>query len=138
MLVEFERVDEECEVMGALLARKFETVKETSAARTITSSDYGKIIFLNYAGAVAVTLPTNGAAIGSTFACVIDGSDSCAPVFTASAANTLITFNNKTTCDSVTFGSGHRVGAMVVFISTGSYWVAVSPSALATMTVTTA
>ena len=138
MLVEFERVDEEMEVVGQLLARKLETVNETSAARTITSADYGKTIFLNYEGAVAITLPANGAAAGSWFEFVIDGTDNCAPTFSAATANTLLTFNNKTTCDSVTFGSGHRIGAYIRFISTGSVWVATSLSGLATMTVTTA
>lgn len=137
MLVEFERVDEEMEVVGTLLARKLDTLNETSASRTITSADYGKTIFLNYAGAVAITLPANGAPAGSWFEFVIDGTDDCAPVFSAATVNTLITHNNKTTCDSVTFGTGHRIGSYIRFISTGSYWVASSLSGLATMTVTT-
>ena len=111
------------------------TVADSTNARTIDSGDYGKTIFFTYAGTVAVTLPANGAAIGSWFICVNANSDTTAPTFTASA-DTLIAPNDAQ-ADSVTFATGHRIGSCVKFISNGSYWVVINLSTACTMTVTT-
>ena len=110
-------------------------VLDTTAERVCTSADYGKTIMLSYAGAVAVTLPANGATGGAWIDFIVIGADTCAPTIAAATADTLITFNDAT-ADSVTFGTGHRIGAYVRVISTGTYWVAINMGSH-TMTVTT-
>ena len=129
------QVDGELNVYGQARLTRKETVAEATAARTCTSADYGKTILLSYADAVAVTLPANGAPAGSWIDFIVIGSDSCAPTIAAATADTLITVNDQQ-ADSVTFGSGHRVGAHVRVISTGTYWVAINMGST-TMTVTT-
>jgi hypothetical protein len=111
------------------------TVADTSASRVCTSADYGKTLFLSYAGAVAVTLPANGAAAGSWMDFIVTGSDSTAPTISAATADTLITVNDAA-ADSVTYGSGHRIGAAVRIISNGTKWIAVNLGST-TMTVGT-
>jgi len=111
------------------------TTAETTVV--ITSADYGKTMLFTYAGAVAVTLPANGATAGSWFRCINASSDTTAPTYSAATADTLITFNNAE-ADSVTYGTGHRIGSCVMFISNGSFWVAINESGSNTMTVTDA
>ena len=117
------------------LARK-DTVAEATATRVCTSADYGKTILLSYAGAVAVTLPANGAAAGSVIDFLVIGADTTDPTISAATADTLITVNDQA-ADSVSFASGQRIGACVRCISTGTYWAAVNLGST-TMTVTTA
>lgn len=128
---------EDLEVDGTLVAKHRACVIDGTAARTCTSEDYGKVIFLSYGGAVAVTLPANGAPPGATLEFIVIGTDDCAPTVSAAVVNTLITVNNKTTADSVTYATGHRIGAYLLCISTGTYWVAVNMGST-TMTVNTA
>jgi hypothetical protein len=122
-------------VTGVLTAPVLATEADTTATRVCTSADYGKIILLSYAGAVTVTLPANGAAAGSCIDFLIIGADTCAPTISAATADTLIVVGDAQ-ADSVTFGSGHRIGAYVRFISTGTYWVAINVGST-TMTVAT-
>ena len=111
------------------------TVIDATATRVCTSADYGKTIFLSYAGSVAVTLPANGAPAGTPIRFIIDGADTCAPTIAAATADTLITANDAA-ADSVTFATGHRIGACVLFISNGTKWVAINEGST-TMTVNT-
>ena len=114
---------------------KLANVTDTTNARTITSADYGKTIFYTYAGAVTVTLPAAGEPAGSWFRCCNANSDTTAPTYATPVADNLITFNNAT-ADSVTYGTGHRIGSSVMFISNGSFWMAFNESANNTMTIT--
>ena len=103
-------VDKDLTVLGqACLARR-DTISEATAARTITSADYGKCILLSYAGAVAITLPANGAPVGSIVDFLVIGANTCAPTISAATADSLITVNDQA-ADSVTYATGHRVGA---------------------------
>lgn len=100
-------------------------VAENTDAVTLTSSYYGKTTFVSGDFAFTCTLPANGAAAGSWMRFVINGTNTCAPTFAAATADTLITFNDAT-ADSVTFGTGHRIGASILFISDGAKWIAVN------------
>lgn len=122
-------------VTGASQPKTLATVELTATTLTVTSAYYGKIIFVNTNDTVAVTLPANGAAAGSWFDMIIVGSDACAPTVSAATADTLITVNDAA-ADSVTFGTGHRIGAHVRFISNGTKWIAVNVGST-TMTVNT-
>jgi len=113
------------------------TTSVSGSTLTVDSTYYGKTIFFTYAGAVAVTLPAVNAAAGSWFRCINANSDTTAPTYATPAADTLITFNNAT-ADSVTYGTGHRIGSCVKFISNGSFWIAINESANCTMTITDA
>ncbi len=125
----------DADIKGALRFGEFEVVADATAARTCTAADYGKVIMLSYAGAVAVTLPANGAPAGSWIDFIVIGSNDCAPTISAATADTLITVNDAT-ADSVTYATGHRIGAHCRVISTGTYWVAINVGST-TMTVTT-
>jgi hypothetical protein len=120
---------------GATRALVNSTEVITATTLAITSAHYGKALLINTNAAVAVTLPANGAAAGSWFDVVIIGSDACAPTISAATADTLIAPNDAA-ADSVTFGTGHRIGAAVRFISTGSFWIAINLGST-TMTVAT-
>lgn len=120
-------------VAGPLTAPRLTTVADATATRICTAADYGKLIMISSNAAVAVTLPANGAAAGSWIDFMVIGNDSCAPTVAAATADTLITLNSADS-DSVTFGSGHRIGAYLRCISNGSFWLAINLSQ-ATMTV---
>jgi hypothetical protein len=122
-------------VTGALRPSVVSTLEITATTLTVTSAHYGKTLLINTNAAVAVTLSANGAAAGSWLDVIVIGSDACAPTIAAATADTLITANDAA-ADSVTFGTGHRIGAAVRFISTGAYWVAINLGST-TMTVTT-
>lgn len=124
-------------VEGTSQLMLLKTDARTTATETITSADYGETIFFTYAGAVAVTLPAAGATAGSWFRCVNANSDTTAPTYATPVSDNLITFNNAT-ADSVTFEAGHRIGSSVLFISNGSFWIAINENGSCTMTVTDA
>ena len=109
--------------IGILQARRVDAILETSAARVCTAADYGKTIFLSYEGAVAITLPANGALLGSQIDFVVIGSDACVPTIAAATADTLIAHGDLL-AKSVTFGTGQRIGAHCRVVSTGTVWVA--------------
>jgi hypothetical protein len=115
------------------LVKSTEVITATTVA--VTSAHYGKTLLINTNAAVAITLPANGAAAGSWLDVIVIGSDDCVPTIAAATADTLITANDAA-ADSVTFGTGHRIGAACRFISTGSFWVAINIGST-TMTVTT-
>ena len=123
------------QVDGEFQAKVQNTVLEATATRACTATDHGKLILLSYAGAVAVTLPPNGATAGAIVDFMIIGTNSVAPTFTPATATTLRAFNDATAI-SCTYGSGHRIGAYVRFISDGTYWNVQNLSSANTLTVT--
>jgi len=123
-------------ISDALTAAVVGSVAESTDARVCTSADYGKVIIMSHATACAVTLPANGAAAGSWIDFMWAGDDSLAATIAAATVDTLVTFNDAT-ADSVTFASGHRIGAYVRCISDGTYWHAINLSGSNTMTVNT-
>lgn len=102
----------------------------------ITSAFYGRTWLVSGAYSPTLTLPANGAPIGVWIRFVNVGTDATAPTWAAATADTLIAPNDAA-ADSVTFGSGHRIGSAVKFISTGSFWVVINESTGCTMTVGT-
>jgi len=109
--------------VGTLTARADAVVQLTTTNRTVTSADYGKIIIINTNAAVTLTLPANGATAGSWVEVVVHGSatDACAPTIAAATADTLVG-PNDVDLDSVTWGTGHRIGAQAKFWSDGTLW----------------
>lgn len=99
-------------------------VPETSAARVMTRDDYGKHIQCTYAGAVAITLPPNGAPAGTQFWISQGTVQNDTTAITASAATTdTLVGPNDVDLKSVTWASGHRIGASARFWSDGGFWV---------------
>jgi hypothetical protein len=101
----------------------FPVTNLTAATLTLSSAYYGRTVLVNTNAAVAITLPANGAAAGSYLVVAVHSAanDSCAPTVATATADTLV-FTNGTDADSVTFGSGHRIGAAVKFWRDGSFW----------------
>jgi hypothetical protein len=129
-------------VVGAITASGAATlpllpiVAETGENLTLTAALHaGKVVAVSSAGACAITLPANDTAAGTWIDVVCIGTNSTAPTISAAVADTLIAPNDDE-ADSVTFGSGHRIGAYVRFIATGAKWVAVNVGST-TMTVNT-
>ena len=114
-------------VTGALTARipVRTPVTQATTNRTCTSADYGKVIVLSTNAAIAVTLPANGAAAGSYIDFMVTGTDACAPTVAAATTDTLVGPNDPD-LKSVTYGTGHRIGAYLRVISDGSYWHAIN------------
>jgi hypothetical protein len=56
---------------------------------------------------------------------MVTGTDACAPTVAAASADTLVG-PNDVDLDSVTYGTGHRIGAYLRVISDGSYWHAIN------------
>jgi hypothetical protein len=123
------------EVIGALTATlPVQTVVNMTATnRTCTSADYGKLIIINTNDVVLITLPANGAAAGSTIDFMIKGSNDCAPTISAATTDTLVGFNSAG-LKSITYGTGHRIGAYCRFISDGAFWHVFNLSSANTMT----
>ena len=123
-------------VAGPLVATSLGTTLDATAARVLTSADYGKLITFTNQAAIAVTLPANGAPAG-TWIDICQGSpqnDTTAITVSSTPADTLMTANSADS-DSVTFGAGHRIGSYLRFISDGTYWIALNLGQT-TMTVT--
>jgi hypothetical protein len=117
----------ETEVQGTLdvhEAAQLKVLHTTAVAvtsLTVTAAHYGSMLVVSTNAAVAITLPANGAAVGSWFDVIVAGTDDCAPTVAAATADTLIGPNDAD-LDSVTWGTGHRIGAYARFVSNGSYW----------------
>jgi hypothetical protein len=130
-------VDGKLRVNGVTQSERADIVTVSGSSYTVTTEDFGKMLSFTYAGAVAVTLPANtSATLGAQFWCVNYTSDTVAPTYSAATADTLITFNDAA-ADSITFGSGHRIGSLVWFFGTGSAWVGVVLSVGHTVTIAT-
>lgn len=123
------RADDETQV------RRLATKTVSGSTYTVTAEDYGKVIFFTYAGSVAVTLPAAAEPDGSQFWCINANSDTTAPTYSTPTSDELIAFNNAT-ADSVTFGSGHRIGSVAWFLSNGTLWMVANVNGACTMTVT--
>ena len=110
-------------VTGPSTLALFASTIITTNAYTITSADYGTMIVVNTNTAVALTLPANGAAIGSwvDVATHSSVSDSCIPTIATATADTLVIIG-AIDGDSLTYGSGHRIGAYARFWSDGAFW----------------
>ena len=93
----------------------------TTNAYVLTSANYGSSILVNTNAAVAITLPANGAAVGSWVEVGVIGTDDCAPTISAATADTLIG-PNDIDLDSVTWATGHRINALARFWSDGAKW----------------
>lgn len=110
------------------------TVAITSNTPTITSAYYGKTILWSPTGSGSFTLPANGATAGSWFEVVLLTNQTI--TISSATAGTLIT-NGSTIANSVEFSTAsHKIGASVMFISNGTYWIAINKSDC-TMTVNT-
>ena len=101
----------------------FTSTTITTNAYVITAANYNTMILVNTNAAVALTLPANGAAAGSWVDVAVHSSatDDCVPTIAAATADTLVIINGIDG-DSVTYGSGHRIGAYARFWSDGSFW----------------
>ena len=115
-------------ITGGLVSRKITTVTESTTTRVCTSADYGKLILIVTNAAVAITLPANGAAAGSTIefmiaarSATLPATDDCAPTISAATADTLYG-PNTIGLDSVTWATSHRIGARAKFESDGFFW----------------
>lgn len=124
-------------VAGAATIPIRATAVITCAAGTtaLDATYYGKTCFITGAAAQTITLPANGATTGANIEFIVIGADTSIPTFAAATADSLITVNDQA-ADSVTFGTGHRIGACVRFISDGTNWNAVNVGST-TMTVAT-
>lgn len=112
---------------GPFAPKSWGLVADSSASRTCTDADYGKVISYTQAGAFTVTLPANGAPAG-TWIDFVQGTiqnDTTALTVQSTPADTLITANSIDS-DSVTFATGHRIGSYLRVISDGAYWQAVN------------
>lgn len=113
-------------VAGPLVApRVYAAVSGTSTNFALTSANYGEILVITNALA-DITLPANGAAIGSWIDIAIGAQtgaadDSCAVTVSAATTDTLIG-PNDVDLKSVTWGSGHRINAYAKFWSDGAFW----------------
>jgi len=98
-------------------------ILEGTVTRVCTSADYGSWIMITNNAAVTITLPANAATAGSWIGFMSgDGvSDSCAPTISAATADTLVGLNDAA-ADSITYGTGHRIGFRVLFVSDGVKW----------------
>lgn len=112
-------------VAGATTLASQTSVAETTGTRVCTSADYGKLIILNYAGAIEITLPANGAPAGSMIDFLIITENAGTVTISPATADTLITANSADS-DAVTFATGHRIGAYARVISDGTKWVAIN------------
>ena len=95
----------------------------TTNAYVLTSANYGQIIVINNSTNTAITLPANGANVGSWIDVAVgsSGDDFTVPTISAATVDTLIGPNDED-LDSVTWGTGHRINAYARFWSDGSFW----------------
>ena len=89
----------------------------------VLASDYGTTIYTIGAVTNVYTLPANGAAIGSWFEVAMGAGATDATIVTniATTTDTLVGPGDQD-LKSVTWGSGHRIGAKARFISDGAFW----------------
>jgi len=113
------------DVTGAVTMPIQTTVPDATNARICTSADYGKLIVLSAADAIAITLPANGATAGTRIDFLVTVENAGTVTISPATADTLYTANSADS-DAVTFASGHRIGAYARVISNGSNWIAVN------------
>lgn len=100
---------------GAATFPFMSVVNETTATRTITSADYGKLIVCSYAGATTVTLPAAGTGtIGATFLLTQTVDQNLILMGSATANNNVLIADGVATSDKVSFETAsHKIGAMM-------------------------
>lgn len=124
-------------VTGASTIPIVPIVAETTAARTVTSADFGKTITCSYAGATTITLPNPSAGIvGATFLVAQTVDQNLTIVGGSTADNNNIIADGVATCDNVAFSTGsHKIGAMArVTCISATKWLITNASGC-TMTV---
>jgi len=112
-------------------------VSEATAARTVTSADFGKIIACSYAGAITITLPNPSAStVGASFYVANLVDQTLTIVGGSTANNNNIIADGVLTSDNVSFATGsHKIGAMARVIGiSATKWLIVNASGC-TMTV---
>lgn len=114
-------LDSTLDVSGAARLPVVTTYSHTVGDLTLTSAYLGKLVLCATNGACNITLPTNTTAAGSWVEIAVVGTDDNAPTIAPSQADTLITPNSADS-DSVTWGSGHRIGASARFWCDGANW----------------
>jgi hypothetical protein len=124
-LLEYLNVTDLLSIGGPAKFNRETLIHDATATRVCTSADYGKTICFDYAGAVAVTLPANGAPAGSHIKMITDGANTCIVTVSAASANTLITFNDATATSLGYTTTAHRIGGYLLFVSNGTYWVGI-------------
>jgi hypothetical protein len=115
------------DVSGAARLGVLATIVDATDTVVVTSAYYGKRILLTHADTVAVTLPANGAAVGSRFQIALCGDNSLAVTISPATATTLIG-KNSAVLASVTYATANRIGAMCEFWSDGAFWHVVNLS----------
>ncbi len=112
-------------------------VDEATAARTVTSADFGKTIACSYAGATTITLPDPAAGIvGATFYVAQLVDQNLTIVGGSTADNNQIIADGVLTSDNVAFSTAsHKIGAMCkVTCISATKWLITNASSC-TMTV---
>ncbi len=112
-------------------------VTETTAARTVTSADYGKLIVCTAAGgATTVTLPDPGAATVGATLYVAQTADQALNIVPTTANGNSIVADGVATSDKVSFETGsHKIGAMARIVGiSATKWLITNASGC-TMTI---
>jgi hypothetical protein len=121
-------------VVGAMGKHRIGPIVAKTADYTVTQDDSGTV-FTTYgaSGAVTFTLPAKAAGLVYTFVNAVNQNMQV----TADAANTMVAFNDTTTCDGVIFSTlNEKTGAAVKVICDGTDWIAI-PQCKNTMTLVT-
>jgi len=112
---------------GAATFPKLSIVNEATATRTVTGTDYGKIVLCSYAGANTVTLPDpSSGAIGSWLYIGSLVDQNLTIVGGSTSNNNQIIADGVLTSDNVVFSTGsHKVGALarVVMVSASKWMI---------------
>lgn len=121
-------------VTGAATLPVMAGVTETTASRTVTSADYGKIIACSYAGATTITLPTpSSATVGAQLLIAQTVDQTLTIVGGATADNNSIIADGVLTADNVAFSTAsHKIGAMArVYGVSATKWLITNASSCA-------
>ena len=121
-------------VVGAMGKHRRGPIVAKTANYAVTQDDSGTIFTTRGAGsAVTFTLPAKAAGLHYLFVNAVNQNMQV----TADVVNTMVAFNNTTTCDGVIFStSGAKTGAAVMVICDGTDWIAI-PQCNNTMTLVT-
>lgn len=122
-------------VTGAATLQYLPIVTETTTSRTVTSSDFGKVIVCTAAGgATTVTLPNPGASIvGATLHIAQTANQDLIIVGGSTANNNKIVADGVATSDQVSFATAsHKIGAMArVTCISATQWLITNASSCA-------
>lgn len=123
--------------MSGIYANNTLVVAAKTASYQIVPDDIGKLFTNRGAGAITLTLPKI-ADVQTGWNCRFF-TVSASILTIAAEANSIVTFNNATTCDSIGLGdSADIIGNGCEFVSDGTSWlVFLNMEETATLTVTT-